>query len=123
MRCSNRCSLLNDQVFSVDGRIALSSVPELAEATTGEAHLRRALQLRMKAMPQGHWRIAEVQSALADCLIEQNRHAESEPLLLGSYASFEKKFGPSDPRTREIGSLVVRLYETWGKAELAAGYR
>ena len=90
------------------------------EAVLGETYLRQAMEVRSRALAPGHRSIAEAQSVLGDCLIEQGRHAEAETLLLASHAVFEKKFGGRDPRTQEIGALLVRLYETWRKPELAA---
>ena len=45
-----------------------------------EAPLREALTIREQATP-GHWRIAEAQSALAECLWRLDHRAEAERLL------------------------------------------
>jgi serine/threonine-protein kinase len=93
------------------------------EAAGGETYLRKALELRGRTYAEGHWRLAEVHMALGNCLAEQERHAEAEPLLLASHSALDAKLGPQDPRTLDARRSLVQLYETTGKAELAAGYR
>jgi len=90
---------------------------------TGETHLRKALELRNRAFAQGHWRIAEVQMALGDCLAEQRRYPEAEELLISSDSILNKKFGSGDPRTQEARRLIVKFYQNWGKPAAAIGFR
>ena len=82
-----------------------------------------ALELRKKGFAEGHWRIAEVQMALGDCLVEQGRYPEAEELLIASDSTLHKKFGSADPRTREATARLAKLYETWGKPDEAERHR
>ena len=90
------------------------------EAAAGETYLRKALELRNRAFGQEHWRIAEVQMALGDCLAQQEQHAEAEQLVAASHTAFHKKLGAQDPRTQEAQRLLVRLNETSAKSAPAA---
>ena len=92
------------------------------DATAGESYLRRAVELRTKILSPNHWRTAEAQTALADCLLEQGRFPKAETLLIASRPVFEKKLGAADARSQENRRLLRRLYETWGKPEQAAQF-
>jgi hypothetical protein len=76
--------------------------------------------LRLAALPAGHWRIAEAQSALGAFLLEANRLAQAEPLLVVSHSALREKFGSNDPRTREASNRLALLYDKLGKPELAS---
>jgi serine/threonine-protein kinase len=126
-----------DQVIGIQQRVLTDSHVDFARSwivlggiltrtgdpTAGETHLRKALELRNRGFAPGHWRIAEVQTALADCLAEQGRYLEAEELLIASDSILNKKFGAADPRTRETRRLLAKLYEAWGKPEQAAAFR
>jgi hypothetical protein len=103
--------------FARSGIVLGNILTRTGDPITGETHLRKALELRTRAFAPGHWRIAEVQTALADCLAQQGRQPEAEQLAVASHAAFVKKLGPQDPRTQEAHRLLVRLQETAAKAE------
>ncbi|MBA2431603.1 MAG: tetratricopeptide repeat protein, partial [Chthoniobacterales bacterium] len=65
-----------------------------------------------RAFAQGHWRIAEVQMALGDCLLQQARLTEAEHLLVTSHSALSKKLGPGDPRTLEAQRLLGRCNDS-----------
>ncbi len=96
---------------------------QTGEATAGESYLRKALELRNRAFAPAHWRIAEVQMALGDCMAEQKRYPEAEQLLVASDSILDKKFGLGDPRTTENRRLLATLYGAWGKPAEAERYR
>src|SRR5450432_3136667 len=89
----------------------------------GETILREAVKLRTESLPKGHFWVAVANDALGECLTNQKRFAEAEPLLVESYATLNTSLGPRDPRTIETLLRVVSLYGLWGKPERAAHYR
>ena len=62
-------------------------------------------------------------SALGECLTTQKRYAEADPLLTDSYNALKLKLGDRDKRTTEARQRLVKLYELWGKPDLAERYR
>lgn len=87
------------------------------------AFVDRSVSIWRKKLPADHWRIANAQSALGLCLLTQKKYAESEKVLLASYAVLEKQSGLHDPNTRRVRAWLVKLYEGWGKPAVAARYR
>lgn len=92
------------------------------DAATAEPFVREYLEIRTGRLPAGHWKIAAAQSALGACLTETGRFAEAEPLLIDSHATLREQRGPDDGATQSARRRIVRLYETWGKSELASEY-
>ncbi len=87
------------------------------------AFVDRAVSIWRQELPADHWRIANSESALGLCLLNQQDYAESERILLASYATLEKQRGLNDPDTRRVRGWLVRLYEGWGKPAVADRYR
>ena len=81
---------------------------QLAEA---ESYLRRALEVRNRMLPAGHHMVAEAQGGLGECLLDQTRYDEAEPLLVASHTFLNQNLGARDPRTQEIRRLLRKLYE------------
>jgi len=77
-----------------------------------ETYLREALKIR-PTLPKGD---------LGECLMAQKRYAEAEALLVESYQSLKASQVERSPRTAEALRRLVRLYEAWGKPEMAARY-
>jgi hypothetical protein len=93
------------------------------KAKEGETILREAVKLRTESLPKDHFWVAVANDALGECLTNQKRFAEAEPLLVESYATLNTSLGPRDPRTIEALQRVVSLYGLWRKPEQAAHYR
>ena len=93
------------------------------KAKGGETILREAVKLRTESLPKDHFWVAVANDALGECLTNQKRFGEAEPLLVESYATLNTSLGPRDPRTIEALLRVVSLYGLWGKPERAAHYR
>jgi hypothetical protein len=55
--------------------------------------------------------------------IQQARYEGAEPLLLDACQGRENKLGPEHPHTSDSLNELVRLYESWGKPELAEQWR
>src|SRR5204863_9569115 len=53
-----------------------------------DAMLRRALDLRQRTYPAGHWRIAEAQALMGASLASQRRYDEAETLMRAADRAF-----------------------------------
>ncbi len=95
------------------------------DRTTAEALLREAVATRHTLHPEGHWRLAAAQSALADVLIDGQKYAEAEVLLLEALPVLENERSAEadegNPAT--VRAQLARLYEVMGHSQQAAGYR
>ena len=89
----------------------------------GETILREAVKLRTESLPKDHFWVAVANDALGECLTNQKRFEEAEPLLVESYATLNSRLGPTDPRTAEALRRLVALYSLWGKPQQVAQYR
>jgi tetratricopeptide (TPR) repeat protein len=88
-----------------------------------EAYLREALGIRTRLLPDGNALVGASEGALGECLTTERRFAEAEPLLLRSYRSAKSSAGDHDSRTKNAVRRLITLYESWGRANEAAGYR
>ncbi|HEY3246049.1 MAG TPA: serine/threonine-protein kinase [Phycisphaerae bacterium] len=93
------------------GRIRLVA----GSAAEAEHDLRDALAIRREAIPN-HWRTAEAESVLGECLIKQGRFDEAEPLLLRSYPIIRERRGAASPDTRAAVQRLVECYDGSGKS-------
>jgi hypothetical protein len=82
-------------------RIALGHAAEV------ELMLRRALELRQRTYPAGHWRIAEVQALLGASLAAQHRNEEAEALMRAADRAFTPIPG-RQARDREANRARLR---------------
>jgi eukaryotic-like serine/threonine-protein kinase len=92
------------------------------KAAEGEPYLREALAMRRKILPLDNFIIPYTESALGECLTAQKRYEEAEPLLTDGYTGLIWKLGEKDVRTVEARQRLEKLYELWGKPDLAARY-
>ena len=67
--------------------------------------------------------IPVTESELGECLTAQKRYTEAEPLLTDGYAGLKLKLGEKNARTVEARQRMAKLYDDWGKPDLAARYR
>jgi serine/threonine protein kinase/Tfp pilus assembly protein PilF len=88
-----------------------------------EPLLRESLAIRKGTNPKGDPTIADVMSVLGECLTKQRRYREAEALLIESDEDFRSTVVEQNPRWIESRQRLVRLYEAWGKPDLAARYR
>jgi hypothetical protein len=66
------------------------------------------------------------QTLVGECLTARGKYAEAEPLLLAGYDGMlqrAKEMRPGNNSLTDAGQRLVRLYEAWGKPELAADWR
>ena len=88
-----------------------------------EPLLREALTITKTTNPKGHRLTAVTMSLLGDCLTKQKRYREAEPLLIESDEDLRSTMVEQNPSRVESRQRIVRLYEAWGKPDLAARYR
>jgi len=88
-----------------------------------EPPLRESLAIAKRTNPKGHPKIAMAMSLLGDCLTKQKRYREAEPLLIESDEALRSTMVEQNRHRVESRQRLVRLYEAWGKPDLAAQYR
>jgi tetratricopeptide (TPR) repeat protein len=110
------------RTLSVDAAMLLAQ-KKPAEA---ELKLRECLAIRQKTDPDD-WTIFDTQSMLGEALLEQRKFAEAEPLLLASYDGLKEREDsiPTEDKPRITKALerLAKLYERWGREEVAAKWR
>jgi serine/threonine protein kinase/tetratricopeptide (TPR) repeat protein len=92
-----------------------------------EPILREGVAILQKEQP-GEARTSLAQSLLGEVLLEQKKYDAAEPLLLRGYEGLKALEGRMSPlyarfRIAQAGERIVRLYQSWGKAEKAAEWR
>ena len=91
-----------------------------------ELKLRECLTIRQKIQPDD-WTTFETKSILGEALLDQNKFAEAEPLLLSGYEGMKQREDtiPSQDKPRLTKALerLVKLYEAWGKTDKAMKWR
>lgn len=85
--------------------------------------LNECLAIRRAHVPEGHWRIAEVDCRLGACLTALGRYEEAAPLLTEGYPIIAEQRGAQHRITRGVLKEVIQLYEQWGKPDEAARWR
>jgi serine/threonine-protein kinase len=88
-----------------------------------EPYLREALDIKTRLLPKGNWMVAADEGLLGECLTMQKRYAEAEPLLVESHQSLKASRGDKHGLTQDALKRLVKLYEAWGKPEMAARFR
>jgi serine/threonine-protein kinase len=93
------------------------------DTATAEAHHRRRVEIYVETLGTGHAWTGFAQAVLATCLTARQRFDEAERLLLDAYATLRETSGEQNSYTQDARARLVRLYEAWGKPELAARFR
>ena len=88
-----------------------------------EEILRGCLAMRRKTLPDGHWLIADTQSRLGLAVAGGGDLAGGETYMLDAIGAIEEnRFYPKDLEQHAY-ERIIRLYETWGKADRAKEWR
>ena len=74
-------------------------------------------------VPEGHWRISEVNCRRGACLTALGRYEEAEPLLTEGYPIIAEQRGKQHRITRAVLQEVIQLYEKWDRPDEAARWR
>ena len=96
-----------------------------AKGEYGEAEkeFHRALQIRRTVFNPDHHLITASELELGSCLISMRRFQEAETLLLKAHSRLSKNPDAPAENTKKVLLSLHRLYEDWGKPELAGRYR
>jgi tetratricopeptide (TPR) repeat protein len=76
-----------------------------------------------KLLPPEHWMLGASRGYVGECLGELKRFEEGEAVLKQGCESLLKNLGPAHGRTKTAVESLVKLYEAWGKPEVAAEWR
>jgi hypothetical protein len=71
--------------------------------------------MRQQNMPADHLDIGKAKGLLGECLKEEKRYAEAEPLILDSYRAYKAKLGANHRNPIETAERLKSLYVAWGK--------
>ena len=93
---------------------------ETGKATQAEPGLRRALEISLERLPDGHRWTAEVHSVLGACLLRLKHYKDAETHLLKGFDVLQEKRGPEHRLTLETAAHLATLYKSWGNPNKAA---
>ena len=116
-----------DSLKYANGLASLSLILfRLQKPAEAELLLRECLQIRESRHPN-EWTSFYTMSLIGDCLLAQQQYADAEPLLLRGFEGLETLLAKLPPRDRvrrtEAIERLVKLYEAWGKPDVAAPWR
>jgi len=99
---------------------------QLHKYSEAEPVLRELLAGQEKLIPNEWMRYNSV-SMLGESLAGQAKYAEAEPLLLSGYAGLTERESAIPEASRfnleNTATWIVELYQSWGKPEIAAGWK
>ncbi len=83
----------------------------LARGAAAEAEplLRQGLEVLQTALSETHWRTAEAQSLLGECLAARGKTAEARPLLTAGYETLAKTRGADHRKTVAARQRLAKL--------------
>jgi tetratricopeptide (TPR) repeat protein len=91
-----------------------------------ELALRECLRIRQSTQPDD-WTTYETKSTLGEALLDQQKFADAEPLLLSGYEGMKKQesriHAEDKPRVRRAALRLAELYDAWGKKAEATKWR
>jgi tRNA A-37 threonylcarbamoyl transferase component Bud32/tetratricopeptide (TPR) repeat protein len=88
-----------------------------------EPILRECREIRRKESRPDDWLNPDFDSLLGNCLRLRGQFADAEPLLVESYAALSKADGTPRHQLGLARERLVKLYEAWGKKDLADQFR
>jgi tetratricopeptide (TPR) repeat protein len=98
------------------------SLCKTGKTNEGEQLLREALTSYQENNPKRSYPMAVAVGNLGECLADQKRYAEAEPLLTESYETIKSIHVPQSPMLREAAQRLATLYRGWSKPEKARIY-
>ncbi len=111
------CAPDNLTVVQLDVVLGLS-LARTGHAAEGESFLRAAVANGQKAdKVEFIHTCGNLETALGECLLAQQRYAEAEPLLLGGYAELKTRLGESQPMAVAAARRLGALYTAWNRPE------
>jgi hypothetical protein len=95
----------------------------LGRTLTGRGRPAEALPLLQEAMEDsrthlgaGHWRTAEAELAMGECLVSLKRYGAAEAPLRHAAAVLDQDRKRQPLPARDADALLARLYREWGRA-------
>ena len=102
------------------------SLPKQEKWSAAEPILAECVAIRSGAV-QGDWSRFNALSELGGSLLGQGLYAKAEQVVVPAYEGMKAREtripAPAQPRLFEAAVRVVRLYEGWGKPELATVWK
>jgi tetratricopeptide (TPR) repeat protein len=98
------------------------TLAESGEAAEGERHLRDAQHILRRSETPGSPLLSLTRAALGYAIARQHRFAEAEPILTGAYREI-RDAALSRREQANAARRVLWLYQAWGRADVAEGYR
>jgi tetratricopeptide (TPR) repeat protein len=107
------------------GAKLLVGVLHLAEGKpeSAEPYLRECLAIRREQLSPGNRLIAYAESVLGECMVALGEYEDAERLLLDSHAVISTGWGDGNLYTELARQRLVKLYEAWGRPDLASSWR
>ena len=107
----------------VGGTVTLAlAMTRDGKAVEAEPLLRESLKLAKANHLEGTALPDNVSAALGECLLDQKRYADAEPLLLVGYTASKKRLGEHDPITVAAARRLHEMYTAWNKPAEAARF-
>jgi len=116
-------SLITDPALGASLVLRSQALIEEGRFEEAAALLRGCLATRQKALPEGHWLIADTMSQLGGAVAGAGKFAEAEALLLDGYAGMADNRRVLPDRKRQAIERIIRLYEAWDKPDQASEWR
>ena len=88
-----------------------------------EENFVKALEVRQKLHPAGHWRIDEARGMVGVARLRARRYGAAEADLLAAYDGLQVHRGPDAAETKAVKAHLVDLYKRWDRPERARQYR
>ncbi|MEM7582244.1 MAG: protein kinase [Acidobacteriota bacterium] len=88
-----------------------------------ETRAREGLGILTRTLPEDHWRRGVAESVLGASLVGLGQFSQAETLLLSGLESVSGQTSSASLHTLGIAEHLIRLYEAWGREELAEPYR
>jgi serine/threonine protein kinase len=107
----------------VGGTVGLAlAMTRDGKAAEAEPMLRESLKLAKANHLEGTALPENVSAALGECLLDQKRYAEAEPLLLSGYAALKMRLGEHNSIYVPVAQRLYELYTAWNKPAEAARF-
>ncbi|MEP6947097.1 MAG: serine/threonine-protein kinase [Acidobacteriota bacterium] len=119
LEIGRRLKLENAADFVMTMRVVGLALTRTGKAKEGEPTLRDSLDRSRSSQPSA---VPYAEGALGECLTEQKRFAEAEPLLKSSFEGLSKTLSPDSPLIKPAWKRLFDLYTKWKKPDLAEKY-
>ena len=114
----------DDRVFVTAEGVQAALLLANGKSTDAERLATHVVELRSKpGAVDSPWRLGAIKSVLGGALAAHERFTEAEPLLVEGFRIVDADTNALKRRRSDALERVIRLYESWGKADEAAKWR